>query len=55
MPMTIIITENPEDLQTMLTEVDRESSKIGLHMNLQKTKIMSNGNPQITITTEEKY
>ena len=36
------IPENAEELQQMLTDLKRESMKIGLKMNKTKTKIMFN-------------
>ena len=38
----ILISEEPEEFQTMLNELNNESKKIGLHMNIQKTKVMFN-------------
>ena len=35
-------SENAEELQQMLTDLNRESMKIGLKMNKTKTKIMFN-------------
>ncbi|CAG4915287.1 unnamed protein product [Colias eurytheme] len=38
----ILLSENQEGLKTMLTQLDRESRKVGLTMNLDKTKLMTN-------------
>ena len=40
---TILITNNPQDLQTLLDLVDKECNKMGLNINTAKTKIMSFG------------
>jgi len=38
----ILITSNPNELQTMLTELDEKSKEVGLKMNLKKTQVMYN-------------
>lgn len=38
----ILLNENPKGLELMLTQMDRESRKVGLTMNPDKTKVMSN-------------
>ncbi|CAG9137374.1 unnamed protein product [Plutella xylostella] len=39
----VILAENHEDIQAMLTKLDTESQKVGLYMNPTKTKVMTNG------------
>ena len=36
-------TENEEELKTLLMKVKEESEKVGLKLNIQKTKIMASG------------
>lgn len=38
----ILLSENQEGLKIMLTQLDRESKKVGLTMNPDKTKLMTN-------------
>lgn len=38
----ILITNNPKSLTEMLEELVRESDKVGLQMNMSKTKVMTN-------------
>ena len=40
---TTLITENEEELKSLLMKVKEESEKVGLKFNIQKTKIMSCG------------
>ena len=40
---TTLMAENEEELKSLLTEVKEESEKVGLKLNIQKTKIMENG------------
>ena len=40
---TIIMTESEEELKSLLMKVKVESEKIGLKLNIQKTKIMASG------------
>ena len=40
---TTLITESEEDLKSLLMEVKEESEKVGLKVNIQKTKIMASG------------
>lgn len=42
----ILITDIPEQLQTMLNQLVKESQEVGLHINLAKRKLMTN---QITL------
>ena len=40
---TILMAESEEELQSLLMTVKVESGKIGLKLNIQKTKIMASG------------
>ena len=40
---TILMAESEEELKSLLTEVKVESEKVGLKLNIQKTKIMAPG------------
>ena len=40
---TTLMAENEEDLKCLLMEVKEESEKVGLNLNIQKTKIMAFG------------
>ena len=40
---TTLIAENEEELQSLLMKVKDESKKVGLKLNIQKTKIMASG------------
>ena len=40
---TILITESKEELKSLLMKVKEESEKVGLKLNIQKTKIMVSG------------
>ena len=40
---TTIMAENEEELKSLLMEVKVESEKVGLKLNIQKTKIMASG------------
>ena len=37
------MTENEEELNSLLRKVKEESEKVGLKLNIQKTKIMASG------------
>ena len=37
------MAESEEDLKSLLTKVKEESEKVGLKLNIQKTKIMASG------------
>lgn len=39
----IIFSQTKEDLEGMINDLDRESRKVGLNMNTEKTKVMTNG------------
>ena len=40
---TTLMTESEEELKSLLIEVKEESEKVGLKLNIQKTKIMASG------------
>ena len=40
---TTLMTENEEELKSLLMKVKVESEKVGLKLNIQKTKIMASG------------
>ena len=40
---TILMAESKEELKSLLTKVKEESEKVGLKLNIQKTKIMTSG------------
>ena len=40
---TILIAESKEELKSFLMKVKKESEKVGLKLNIQKTKIMASG------------
>ena len=40
---TILMTESEEDLKSLLKKVKEDSEKVGLKLNIQKTKIMASG------------
>ena len=40
---TTLMAENEEDLKSLLMKVKEESEKVGLKLNIQKTKIMAFG------------
>ena len=40
---TTLMAENEEELKSLLMKVKEESEKIGLKLNIQKTKIMASG------------
>ena len=40
---TILMAESEEDLESLLMKVKEESEKVGLKLNIQKTKIMASG------------
>ena len=46
------MTENVEELRSLLMKVKKESEKAGLKLNIQKTKIMASG-PIISWQIEE--
>ena len=40
---TIVMAESEEELKNLLMKVKEESEKVGLKLNIQKTKIMASG------------
>ena len=40
---TILMAENQEELKSLLMKLKEESEKVGLKLNIQKTKIMASG------------
>ena len=40
---TTLTAESEEELKTLLIKVKQESEKVGLKLNIQKTKIMASG------------
>ena len=40
---TTLITESEEELKSLLMKVKEESEKVGLKLNIQKTKVMASG------------
>ena len=40
---TTLMTESEEELKSLLKKVKEESEKVGLKLNIQKTKIMASG------------
>ena len=40
---TTLVAENEEELKSLLMKVKEESEKVGLKVNIQKTKIMASG------------
>ena len=40
---TTLMTESKEELNSLLMKVKEESEKVGLKLNIQKTKIMASG------------
>ena len=40
---TTLMTEREEELKSLLMKVKEESEKVGLKLNIQKTKIMESG------------
>ena len=40
---TILMAESKEELRSLLMEVEEETEKVGLKLNIQKTKIMASG------------
>ena len=43
MRMTLPLWESKEELKSLLMKVKEESGKVGLKLNIQKTKIMASG------------
>ena len=53
MQMTPPLWEKEEELKSLLMKVKQESEKVGLKLNIQKTKIMTSG-PSLPVTQKEK-
>ena len=45
---TTLMAESEEELKSLLMKVKVESEKVGLKINIQKTKIMASGSPSIS-------
>ena len=43
MQITMLMAESEEELKSLLRKVKEESEKLGLKLNIQKTKIMASG------------
>ena len=43
MQMTTLMAESEEEVKSLLMKVKEESEKVGLKLNIQKTKIMASG------------
>ena len=41
--VTTLMAENEEELKSLLMKVKEESEKVGLKLNIEKTKIMASG------------
>ena len=55
---TILMAEREEELKSLLMKVKEESEKVGLRLNIQKTKIMASGpitSWQIDVETETDF
>ena len=55
---TILMAESEEELKSLLMKVKEESEKVGLRLNIQKTKIMASGpitSWQIDVETETDF
>ena len=51
---TTLMAESEEELKSLLMKVKVESEKVGLKLNIQKTKIMASGPITLWQTDEEK-
>ena len=55
---TTLVAESREELKSLLMKVKEESGKVGLKLNIQKTKIMASGpitSWQIDVETVEQW
>ena len=52
--ISILLTENKEELKNLLMRVKEESEKAGLKLNIQKTKIMASGSITSSQAEREK-
>ena len=50
---TTLVAESEEELKSLLMKVKEESEKVGLKLNIQKTKIMAFRSPEIDGETVE--
>ena len=50
---TILMAESEEELKNLLMKVKEESGKVGLNLNVQKTKIMASG-PALVLSRHNK-
>ena len=50
---TVLMAESEEELKSLLMKVKEESEKVGLKLNIQKTKIMASGPAKIVLTTPQ--
>ena len=48
---TTLMAESEEEIKSLLEKVKEESEKVGLKLNIQKTKIMASG-PVISVQTD---
>ena len=58
MQMTTLMAESEEKLKSLLMKVKEENEKVGLDLNVQKTKIVASGpitSWQIDVETERLY
>ena len=44
---TTLMAESEEELKSLLMKVKMESEKVGLKLNIQKTKVMTSGPPSL--------
>ena len=51
---TTLMAESEEELKSLLMKVEEESEKVGLKLNIQKTKIMKSG-PIISGTSDRLF
>ena len=52
---TTLIAESKEELKSLLMSVKEESEKVGLKLNIQKTKIMASSPITLWQTEEQKW
>ena len=50
---TTLMAESQEELKSLLMKVKAESEKVGLKLNIQKTKIMASGSITLWLTVGE--
>ncbi|XP_047987085.1 crustapain-like [Leguminivora glycinivorella] len=48
----VLFAKSPEELDVMINELSQESLKVGLGMNLEKTKLMTNGEKHVIMVGE---